>query len=279
MAGAGADRRQDAAVSVLPGRGDPHPHAGSRPRTAPASARPTRRGSPCPAPSRGDERGAADAGRASRRRRAAARFRFRMTQPVPPYLIAIAVGDIALPAARPAHRRLRRAGGARRAPPTSSPTPRRWSTPPRRSTAPIAGAATTCSCCRRRSRSAAWRTRRLTFATPTVARRRSVAGRRSIAHELAHSWSGNLVTNATWNDFWLNEGFTIYFEQRIMEALYGPERMAMLEVLGRQEVDARRSPDSARPRRNAPAARPRGTQPRRRHDHGRLRQGRGASCG
>ena len=49
---------------------------------------------------------------------------------------------------------------------------------------------------------------RLTFATPTI-----LAGDRSltslIAHELAHSWSGNLVTNATWNDFWLNEGFTV----------------------------------------------------------------------
>jgi leukotriene-A4 hydrolase len=76
----------------------------------------------------------------------------------------------------------------------------------------------------------------LTFATPTV-----LAGDRSltslVAHELAHSWSGNLVTNATWNDFWLNEGFTVYFELRIMEALYGPDRMAMLEVLGRREVE------------------------------------------
>jgi len=42
-----------------------------------------------------------------------------------------------------------------------------------------------------------------------------------IAHELAHSWSGNLVTNSTWDDFWLNEGFTVYFEMRIMEAVYG----------------------------------------------------------
>ena len=74
---------------------------------------------------------------------------------------------------------------------------------------------------------------RLTFATPTV-----LAGDRSqvglVAHELAHSWSGNLVTNATWNDFWLNEGFTSYFEYRIMEALYGREHTEMLWLLGRK---------------------------------------------
>lgn len=71
---------------------------------------------------------------------------------------------------------------------------------------------------------------RLTFATPTI-----LAGDRSlvalIAHELAHSWSGNLVTNATWNDFWLNEGFTVYFEQRIMEAVYGRDYSEMLARL------------------------------------------------
>src|SRR5215212_3798446 len=76
---------------------------------------------------------------------------------------------------------------------------------------------------------------RLTFATPTV-----LAGDRSlvslVAHELAHSWSGNLVTNATWSDFWLNEGVTSYVELRIMEALYGPERAAMLATLARQEL-------------------------------------------
>ena len=52
-----------------------------------------------------------------------------------------------------------------------------------------------------------------------------------IAHELAHSWSGNLVTNATWDDFWLNEGFTVYFEQRIMEAIYGRKYSEMLARL------------------------------------------------
>ena len=76
---------------------------------------------------------------------------------------------------------------------------------------------------------------RLTFATPTV-----LAGDRSlvslIAHELAHSWSGNLVTNATWRDFWLNEGFTIYLERRIIEDLYGADRADMEAVLGLAEL-------------------------------------------
>jgi hypothetical protein len=53
-----------------------------------------------------------------------------------------------------------------------------------------------------------------------------------IAHELAHSWSGNLVTNATWRDFWLNEGFTTYLERRILGDLYGPDRAEMEWVLG-----------------------------------------------
>lgn len=76
---------------------------------------------------------------------------------------------------------------------------------------------------------------RLTFATPTI-----IAGDRSltalVAHELAHSWSGNLVTNATWDDFWLNEGFTNYFERRIMEDLYGKEYTEMLWLLGFQDL-------------------------------------------
>ncbi len=162
------------------------------------------------------------------------RFDFRLTQPIPPYLIAIAIGDIAfrsigprtgvytepavLDSAAYEFGDLERMVQAAE----SLGGPYRWGRydvivlPP---SFPFGG----------------MENPRLTFATPTV-----LAGDRSltslVAHELAHSWSGNLVTNATWNDFWLNEGFTVYFERRIMEALYGQERAAMLEVIGRQDL-------------------------------------------
>jgi hypothetical protein len=77
---------------------------------------------------------------------------------------------------------------------------------------------------------------RLTFITPTV-----IAGDRSlvsvIAHELAHSWTGNLVTNANGEHFWLNEGFTMYAERRITEALHGADVAALEAALGRRELD------------------------------------------
>jgi aminopeptidase N len=75
----------------------------------------------------------------------------------------------------------------------------------------------------------------LTFLTPGV-----IAGDRSLtsllAHELGHSWSGNLVTNATWNDVWLNEGFTTYVEHRIGEAIFGVNEAKMQDVLSRKSL-------------------------------------------
>ena len=161
-------------------------------------------------------------------------FEFRLTNPIPPYLIAIAVGDIAF---RPNGPRtgvyaedlvvgiaanefadLEKMVSAAEA----LMGPYQWGRydvlvlPP---SFPFGG----------------MENPRLTFATPTV-----LAGDRSlvslIAHELAHSWSGNLVTNATWSDFWLNEGVTTYVESRIMEALYGRDRAAMLDVLNRTDL-------------------------------------------
>src|SRR3546814_7552215 len=73
---------------------------------------------------------------------------------------------------------------------------------------------------------------RLSFITPTV-----IVGDKSlvspIAHELAHSWSGNLVTFATPKDQWLNEGVTSYVENRIVEALRSEEHTSELQSLMR----------------------------------------------
>lgn len=152
-------------------------------------------------------------------------FAFRMDQPVAPYLIAIAAGDLAFRSTGP------RTGV--------------WAEPSRLDAVADEFAELEKMMTAAESLYGPYRWGRydvlvlppsfpyggmenplLTFATPTL-----IAGDRSlvstVAHELAHSWSGNLVTNATWNDFWLNEGFTSYFENRIMEAIYGPERAAM----------------------------------------------------
>lgn len=163
-------------------------------------------------------------------------FRFRMDQPIPPYLFALAVGDLAF-------REIGPRSGVYAEPAVVDAAaaefveveqmmdaaerlygPYRWGRydilvlPP---SFPFGG----------------MENPRLTFATPTI-----LAGDRSlvslIAHELAHSWSGNLVTNATWNDFWLNEGFTTYIESRIMEELRGADYADMLRQLGRQDLEA-----------------------------------------
>jgi leukotriene-A4 hydrolase len=162
-------------------------------------------------------------------------FEFRLTQAVPPYLIALAVGDISfrslgprtgvytepsmLDAAAHEFADLEKMVSAAE----TLLGPYRWGRydllvlPP---SFPFGG----------------MENPRLTFVTPTI-----LAGDRSlvslVAHELAHSWSGNLVTNATWRDFWLNEGMTTYVELRLMEALYGADRAAMLDVLARRSLD------------------------------------------
>ena len=159
-------------------------------------------------------------------------FHFEMPQPIPSYLIAIAVGDIAF-------RKLGPRSGVYAEPSVVDAAayefadtevmidateklygPYRWERydtivlPP---SFPFGG----------------MENPRLTFATPTV-----LVGDRSlvslVAHELAHSWSGNLVTNATWSDFWMNEGFTVYLHRRILEEVYGEERARIDAVLGKQ---------------------------------------------
>ncbi len=163
-------------------------------------------------------------------------FRFRMDNPVAPYLIALAVGDIAFqplgprtgvyaePATLPAAaaelvdtERMVTAAEALYG-------PYRWGRydmivlPP---AFPYGG----------------MENPTLTFLTPTfIAGDRSLVG--LVAHELAHSWSGNLVTNAVWSDSWLNEGFTSYFENRIMEALYGTGRAAQEEALSFADIES-----------------------------------------
>ncbi|MFN3725650.1 MAG: M1 family metallopeptidase [Allosphingosinicella sp.] len=149
-------------------------------------------------------------------------YRFAMNQPVAPYLIAIAAGDIAFRPLGPRTGVWTEPAMMDRAAAELADTermveaaealygPYRWGRydsivlPP---SFPYGG----------------MENPTLTFLTPTfIAGDKSLVG--LVAHELAHSWSGNLVTNATWADSWLNEGFTSYFENRIMEAIYGPRR-------------------------------------------------------
>jgi leukotriene-A4 hydrolase len=163
-------------------------------------------------------------------------FTFVMPQAIPSYLIALAVGDLKFKATGPrtgvyAEKALINAAAKEFADTESMLAaseklfgPYRWTRydvlvmPP---SFPIGG----------------MENPRLSFITPTV-----IAGDKSlvsvIAHEMAHSWSGNLVTNATWRDLWLNEGFTDYLQSRIVTAVYGEPRASMEEVLGLQSLRA-----------------------------------------
>ena len=164
-------------------------------------------------------------------------FTFVMDKPVPPYLIAIAAGDVdfaelgprtgvwAEPATLP--RAAKEVGDTEQLVAAAEKLygPYRWGRydmivlPP---SFPYGGMENPV----------------MNFLTPTF-----IAGDRSnnglVAHELAHSWSGNLVTNAVWEDSWLNEGVTSYFENRIVEAVYGKKRAeqeAALAFAGIEEV-------------------------------------------
>ena len=162
-------------------------------------------------------------------------YRFRMDKPVAPYLIAIAAGDIAFRELGPRTGVWTEPAMLDRAAAELADTekmveaaeklygPYRWGRydvivlPP---SFPYGG----------------MENPTLTFLTPTfIAGDKSLVG--LVAHELAHSWSGNLVTNATWADSWLNEGFTSYFENRIMEAIYGPARAKQEEALSFDEME------------------------------------------
>ncbi|MBV9772167.1 MAG: M1 family metallopeptidase [Bryobacterales bacterium] len=157
------------------------------------------------------------------------RYEFRMDLPIPSYLFALAVGNIVFASLGPRTGVYAEPGLLADAAHEFEDTelmmsaaerlfgPYRWGRydllvlPP---SFPLGGMENPC----------------LTFVTPTL-----IAGDKSlntlIAHELAHSWSGNLVSAATWGDFWLNEGFTTYIERRIQEELYGVERACMEDVL------------------------------------------------
>jgi leukotriene-A4 hydrolase len=163
-------------------------------------------------------------------------WRFRMTQPIPSYLLAIAIGELEVRNLGPrtaVYAEPARIGAAAYeladtekmvSAAESLYGPYRWGRydmlvlPP---SFPFGG----------------MENPRLTFLTPTM-----IAGDRSlvdlIAHELAHSWSGNLVTNASWKHMWLNEGFTTYVTTRIVEALYGADVAQMNLQVEQEELFA-----------------------------------------
>ena len=169
---------------------------------------------------------------------------FVMPQPIPPYLLALAVGELASE--------------------DLGPRTRVWAEP-----ATLAAAAWEFADVEKMLESAeelfgpyAWErydfvvlppsfpmggmeNPRMTFLTPTL-----LAGDRSLvgvlAHELAHSWTGNLVTNADNEHFWLNEGWTVWAERRILEVLDGEEEARQQAMLGRRALERTMASRAAR---------------------------------
>ena len=162
-------------------------------------------------------------------------WRFRMPQPIPPYLLALAVGDLQ--------------------PRDLSPRARVWAEPAtvEKAAWEFAGVEEMIVTAEKLFGPYDWdrydmlvlppsfpyggmENPRMTFLTPTL-----LAGDRSlvdvVAHELAHSWTGNLVTNATMEHFWLNEGFTVWAERRIVEALHGEAAAVLGWAIGQKALD------------------------------------------
>jgi len=163
-------------------------------------------------------------------------YRFRMPQPIPSYLLAIAIGDLKFKA-------ISKRSGVYAEPSVLDAAQREFIDTERMIKA-----------AERRYGKYRWgrydllilppsfpfggmENPRLSFITPTI-----IAGDKSlvalIAHELAHSWSGNLVTNRSWDSFWLNEGFTSYVENRIVEDIYGRDQALMEQALSQDGLRA-----------------------------------------
>lgn len=161
-------------------------------------------------------------------------YRFEMKQPIPSYLMALAIGDLRF-------RSLDERVGVWTEPSQLDAAAREFADLPRmveageRMAGPYRWERYDLLIMPRAFAYGGMENPRLSFISPSV-----VAGDRSlislIVHELAHSWSGNLVTNATWNDFWLNEGFTTYLERRLVETLYGERRARMEDAIGYESL-------------------------------------------
>jgi aminopeptidase N len=162
-------------------------------------------------------------------------FRFRMPQPIPPYLLALAVGRLE-------PRDLSRRSAVWAEPETVAAAAHEF-----------AGIEPMIVCAEQLFGPYEWQrydmlvlppsfpyggmeNPRMTFLTPTL-----LAGDRSlvdvVAHELAHSWTGNLVTNADMEHFWLNEGFTVWAERRLLEALHGEDATVLSWAIGEKALE------------------------------------------